>query len=366
MLAGGQTLAGPQRELERLARVEPRAGGHDPPVHGLLRYVRADRVLGLALLAAILSVGALAGVGWAAGFETVLRRIRHPHLDWLALAAGAELLAVAGYTLAYREVAEVEEGRRLSLKHALAIVTAGFGAFVPAGGVAVDREAFEAASGSKQEARMRVLGLGALEYAVLAPATAVAAAFVLLGDREQAGPRLTLPWLFGVPVGFGIGFFCLRYREDWQRRRGWRRLAGIALDAVHVLQSLGRRPRAHALAFVGGAVYWFGDILCLWACLHAFQADPPPVAALVLGYATGYALTRRSLPLGGAGVVESLLPFALGWVGIPLAAAVPAVFGYRVFNLWLPTVAAVPALGVAARIGRRTRRREPAAVRARA
>jgi hypothetical protein len=42
------------------------------------------------------------------------------------------------------------------------------------------------------------------------------------------------------------------------------------------------------------------------------------------------------------------------------ALAVPAVFGYRVFNLWLPTLAAVPALGVAAKIDRRHRRRERA------
>jgi hypothetical protein len=54
----------------------------------------------------------------------------------------------------------------------------------------------------------------------------------------------------------------------------------------------------------------------------------PPVAQLVVGYATGYALTRRALPLGGTGIVETLLPFALGWVGIALAPALLAVFGY--------------------------------------
>ena len=60
--------------------------------------------------------------------------------------------------------------------------------------------------------------------------------------------------------------------------------------------------------------------------------------------ATGYALTRRTLPLGGAGAVDALLPFALSWCGISLAAAVLAVFTYRVFNLWLPILPA--ALGL--------------------
>jgi len=39
--------------------------------------------------------------------------------------------------------------------------------------------------------------------------------------------------------------------------------------------------------------------------------------------------------------VEALLPFALSWTGVPLAAAVLAVFTYRVFNFWLPVVPAV-------------------------
>ena len=80
--------------------------------------------------------------------------------------------------------------------------------------------------------------------------------------------------------------------------------------------------------------------MCLWACLQAFTHGTPDVALLLLGYATGYALTRRTLPFGGAGAVEALLPFALYWCGISLSAAVVAVFAYRIFNLWLPLVPA--------------------------
>jgi uncharacterized membrane protein YbhN (UPF0104 family) len=100
----------------------------------------------------------------------------------------------------------------------------------------------------------------------------------------------------------------------------------------------------HLLGPLGSAVYWFGDIFCLWACLQAFTHGSPNISLLLLGYATGYALTRRTLPLGGAGAVDALLPFALSWCGISLAAAVLAVFTYRVFNLWLPIVPA--ALGL--------------------
>ena len=92
------------------------------------------------------------------------------------------------------------------------------------------------------------------------------------------------------------------------------------------------------------ALYWTGDILLLWATLHAFLGRAPSLPALILGYATAYVLTRRTLPLAGAGVVDFLLPLALSWVSIPLASALVAVFVYRLFNLWLPLAPAVLAL----------------------
>jgi uncharacterized membrane protein YbhN (UPF0104 family) len=93
--------------------------------------------------------------------------------------------------------------------------------------------------------------------------------------------------------------------------------------------------------------YWGGDIFCLWATLHAFSAHTPPVAQLVVGYATGYAATRRSLPLGGAGATETLMTVALHWVGWPVPDALAAVVVYRFFNFVVPTV---PALIVRPRV----------------
>ncbi len=66
-------------------------------------------------------------------------------------------------------------------------------------------------------------------------------------------------------------------------------------------------------------------------------------AALVVAYATGYALSRRSLPLAGAAVTEAFLAYALFLVGEPFAVALVGVLAYRFFNFVLPMVPAVAA-----------------------
>jgi uncharacterized membrane protein YbhN (UPF0104 family) len=177
---------------------------------------------------------------------------------------------------------------------------------------------------------------------VLAPATAVAALLIILRG-QNVDPSLTYPWLIGVPLGGAVAALLLRRKESF-RRRGWRMVVYDALRAIELLVCLVKRPGKGVLALAGISLYWIGDIFCLFATLHAFYAHTPPLAPLLVGYSTGYALTRRALPLGGAGVVEALLPFSLGWVGIARAPAVLGVAAYRVINLWLPLVPALAGL----------------------
>jgi uncharacterized membrane protein YbhN (UPF0104 family) len=286
-----------------------------------------------------IALGTLVAVSWVAGFRGVLGRLEDVDPVWFASAFGAQILAYIGYVLAYREVARVEDGCDIPTRDVVAAVTAGFGSFVARGGFAVDVHAFRQAGLSDHEVRTRVLGLGALEYALLAPAACVVAIQLLAENRHTPPLGVTLPWAIAVPLGFVAALWAVEHREALRRRGGVVRHVANALDSIHVLKCLFVRPR-HVLGPLGAAIYWFGDIFCLWACLQAFTHGTPSISLLLLGYATGYALTRRTLPLGGAGAVEALLPFALSWCGISLTAAVLAVFTYRVFNLWLPIVPA--------------------------
>jgi uncharacterized membrane protein YbhN (UPF0104 family) len=284
-----------------------------------------------------IAVGTLLAMSWVAGFGAVLDRLLGVHPVWFAAAFGAQIVAYLGYTLAYREVARVERGQVIGRGDAVAAVAAGFGPFVARGGFAIDVHAFRQIGLSDRDVRVRVLGLGALEYALLAPAACVVAIQLLANGTTTPGWALTLPWAIAVPIGFASALFAVGQRERFQGR--FRQ----ALDSLHMLRCLFVRPR-HLIGPLGTAIYWFGDIVCLWVCLHAFTHGSPNISLLLIGYATGYALSRRTLPFGGAGAVEALLPFALSWCGIDLAAAVAAVFAYRIFNFWLPTLPA--ALGL--------------------
>jgi uncharacterized membrane protein YbhN (UPF0104 family) len=318
----------------------------------LSSLVERSRYETLILFVAVAAVAALAatiGVSWAAGWEDVLDRLRRPALVWFAAAFGAEVVAYVAYVLAYREVARVERGAELDLPHAAAIVAAGFGVFVAAGGYFVDTEALEGAGVPSSEAQARAIGLGALEYVLLAPAAAIAAGYLLWEHAPRPDGGFTWPWAIAVPAGFLAAGLALRYAHLFDGRRGWRSRLGAAFPALRMVIALGRQPARHGHAFPAMALYWFGDVACLWACLQAFGVRLP-VPALIIAYATGYALSRRTLPLGGAGIVEALLPFALLWSGSPLASAVLAVFAYRVFNLWLPLLPALGSLPILQRL----------------
>ena len=295
------------------------------------------------LIAAALAAGALIGLAFIAGPGEVLHRIAHPRLFWLPVAFAATVASYLGYMLAYRECACAGSGPDLPLSHVGALVAGGFGLFIPRGGFALDREALELAGLPRREASVRTFSLGTLEYAVLAPvAFSISLLLLVTGFHREGVP---LSWAIGVPVGAVIALSLLRHRRGLARRQGWRARLAHALDGIAQTVDLVRDVRAGLLALLGMAIYWAGDIFVLWACLAVFWPHGrPSVTLIVLGYASGYALTRRSLPLAGAGAVETMLPFALMWTGIALPAAIVCVFVYRLFNLWLPLVPAAAAV----------------------
>src|SRR5207237_3621340 len=151
------------------------------------REHEAHHVVMLMLIAAALSLIATILVAGAAGYVAVASHIRHAHTYWFPFAIVGAVAAHVGYTFAYREVAHVGRGVRLGTLRAGAIVAAGFGMFIPRGGFAVDLEALQDLGVPRDEARIRVLGLGSLESAVLANGALICASF--LPPNHPADPR---------------------------------------------------------------------------------------------------------------------------------------------------------------------------------
>ena len=299
----------------------------------------------------LLALGAIAGLADLAGAERIDQAARHLHPAWLVLCLGGELVAYAGYVLAVRDTAKVDRGPKLSFGHSIRAVVGGFGVFAAtrtSGGFAVDYWALRTAGENREGAVARVLALGALEYAILAPA-ALCAAIALIVDGEGVSPGLTFPWLAVIP-GALIAVWVTspkrarRYATPGPDAGRLRLAFAHSVAGLSMLRSMVvAPPREHGLGLLGTAGYWAGDIACLWGALQFFGNPRLSLPALIVGYATGYVLTRRSLPAGGAGVVEIALTFALHWVGFPFVRALLGVVVYRLFNLWLPIV---PALAV--------------------
>lgn len=73
---------------------------------------------------------------------------------------------------------------------------------------------------------------------------------------------------------------------------------------------LARSPRSHGLAFVGMFAYWLGDVACLWATLHAFEARTRTVDRRLRDglrdHASRAAARRRRRRRGAASVCSPL------------------------------------------------------------
>src|SRR2546423_1574534 len=266
--------------MPRLWCLASRRAADTRPVRLRRRFSKHDHfsvgpheLAGFVALGALLSATALVGVAWAAGFGAVAERMRHVDAVWLPVALAAEALAYVGYVLAYREVTRVEDGPSFPHRRALALVATGFGVFVARGGFSIDLHAFRQEV-SDREARVRVLGLGALEYALLAPATCIVAILLLLDHVRTPGTGVTMPWAIAVPVGGILALSALRLRDRLRGHGGWRDALAQWLDSIPFLRPL-FVPLEHLPRPIGGRHYWVRALPPPALCPAALESPLP-------------------------------------------------------------------------------------------
>jgi uncharacterized membrane protein YbhN (UPF0104 family) len=198
-----------------------------------------------------------------------------------------------------------------------------------------------------------VASLAGLEHGVLAIVASAAAIAVLSLGFRRPPPDFSIPWAV-IPVpGLLIAFWAAeRYRDRLRGGRGWRGKLGTFLDSIHLIRELFAHPSRYGSALLGMTWFWFADAAAAWAGLAAFGYQMNP-ASFFVGFATGMVFTRRTGPLGGAGVLALVLPVTVWYSGAPLAAAVVGMFAYRVCALWLPMPVALAGLPTLREMGRR-------------
>ena len=296
----------------------------------------------------LLAVGTAAAIGKAAGYARLLESLRGADLVWLPLLAAGQVIAYLGYIMAYRATARVDGGPRLPFALTSRIVGASFGAYAVAnalGALGVDYWALRRTGADHHAALTRIIAFKTLEWAILGAAVVVASAVLIAGIGPEIVPEVALAWMAAVPFCYLSGrWVSSGKRIDRTTRRDGvgrpRRLFADTVAAVALVRVILGRPLRHAEAVGGSALYWSGDLLTLWAGLRAFDVHLP-VTALLLGYATGYAVTMLPLPAGGVGGVDAAMTYALTLVGVPLGPALLGVFAYRFFGFWLPFIPGV-------------------------
>jgi arginine exporter protein ArgO len=274
------------------------------------------------------------------GWQSTSDRLHH--LDWsfLPVVLGAHVVAYVGYFVAHHQVLNRRTPRHVSWKASAQVLIIGFGAWLIGGGFEVDRRALRNAGLADDDASSSAIVLSALELAVLAPAAWICA--VRLLGTAGVSHTVTIPWAFGVPIGFALTLAAAwnpRVRRAAAKPGRWRWL-GLALNVLASMRALLRDPRRGPLVIAGVAMYWAADITALWASLR-LVSTPLELQRLIVGYAAGYVLTRRTLPFAGALITEALIALSLCWVGVPLAAAALAVLVYRLSDFALTFGAAL-------------------------
>lgn len=325
--------------------------------------ISRGKALAGALLALVLAGGAFSLIANIAEFGKVGSVLRHARAEWLPVCVAGQLLAYAGYVLAYRDAARASGGPEFGWWTTVRVVVFGAGAAVlgaSVGGLAVDFWALRQTGTRPHTAARRVLAVGTIEWVVLS-VYACGAAIATLITRTNAPVGMAAGWLIAVPacVAGALWFTSPRRvrhytepkhsrgRDGGRLRRASEWIRDKLLDAradaiagVLLVRHLLSHPLRYWGAALGYPIFWAGDILVLYAAVRAFGVNPG-VAPLVLAYASGFVISALPLPAGGAGGIEASIAFTLNAVGIPLAAALLAVFVYRLMTFWFPVVPAL-------------------------
>ncbi|MGD0602426.1 MAG: lysylphosphatidylglycerol synthase transmembrane domain-containing protein [Streptosporangiaceae bacterium] len=144
------------------------------------------------------------------------------------------------------------------------------------------------------------------------------------------------PWAYFVLAGLVV--IALAVLAVPAGRRLLRaRVSPLLGQVLPQLLEVAQHPRKLAEGIGGALLLSAAYILCLAACVQAFDRSVPSIASIAVVYLTGIVLGSVIPTPGGLGTVETALIAELTTVaGLPSAVAVSAVLLFRLLTFWLP------------------------------
>lgn len=313
------------------------------------RTYRAHHVAIGIVTAVVAGAAVVSGIGRLAGFADLRDTIDGADPWWLGICAAGQTLVFTGYAGVLREAMATDGGATLHVGPSLRLALASFAAtqvfaFAGVGGLALVYWALRRAGRDRHDATVVLVGLNTSVYFVFGVIGWGAAAAALI--LAEAPLSMTVPWLAGFPLVLAMArwFTAPERVERWTApdangdgaiglaRRGVAiGVSAAAWARIRIGDPDGRRLLGWA------ACYWVGDVVSLWAGLHAFGVAPE-VAALVAAYTTGYVAQALPIPLIATAGVDAATTFLLHALGVPLEGALLGVVAHRLFAFWIPIV----------------------------
>lgn len=288
-----------------------------------------------------------------AGLDDTWNRIQNGAPEWLAACLLFEIISFGGYIWLFRGVF-VRGSDRISWAASYQITMAGLVATrlfaaAGAGGAALTVWALRRSGMPTRVVATRMVAQYVILYSVYMISIVVCGIGLYTGLFPGGGDfaiTMVPAIIGGILIGGALAMTLVpdqidRRVERWMKGSG--RVSRIAtrLAAVPDAIAAGVREaitivRERDGAALGAVIWWYFDILTLWAAFHAFGAAPP-FSVIVMAYFVGMVANLLPLP-GGIGGVDGGLIGAFIALGVEGSLAIVAVLTYRAFSFWLPTI----------------------------
>ena len=338
-----------------MATEEPTTDATQPPTAEQMPRVRVTRARVIVSLLFVVGIVAFLYLGLPklVGLGQTIKHLREGNGWWLGGAALLEGCSFLGYIALFRAVF-VNRTARIGWGASYEITMAGLAATrlfaaAGAGGIALTAWALRRSGMERRLVASRMVAFMVLLYGVYMGALVIDGLGLYLGLWPGPAPFAitVVPAIFGAAVIL-IVLAISTLPGDFERfadaRSGGhgltsqiaRRLALVPSAAANGVRTAIELVKSRDPGLLGALAWWGFDIATLWACFHAFGANPPK-GVIVMAYFVGWIANTLPLP-GGIGGVEGGLIGSFTAFGVSVQSAVVAVLAYRAFSFWMPTL----------------------------